>query len=155
MIRSFAGIEASANFNVWQNCDKRGFQQGNDKGVKDSQHCEMGQNCGKNILEPLETHQNSTNSPLNTTKDQSVPEKTEYDDYIVKQAKKLYKNQKVSPEEINLRYDTLKRKDMFKEITDIKFNTFVAYRHLIAIAIPFENDHRLNVDYYLKKYGLF
>jgi len=115
----------------------------------------MGQNCGKNTSKPLKIHQNSINSPLNTIKDQSVPERTEYDDYIVKQAKKLYKNQKVSPEEINLRYDALKRKDMFKEITDIKFNTFVVYRHLIAIAITFENDHGLNVDYYLKKYGLF
>lgn len=124
-------------------------------GVKGSEHCEMGQNCGKNTTEPIKTQQNSTNSTLNATKDQSVPEKTEYDDYIVKQAKKLYKNQKVSPEEINLRYDALKRKDMFKEITDINFNTFVAYRHLIAIAITFENDHGLNVDYYLKKYGLF
>ena len=76
-------------------------------------------------------------------------------DYIVKQAKKLYKNQKVSPEEINLRYDALKRKELFKSITNLNFNTFVAYRHLIAIAITFENDHRLNVDYYLKKYGLF
>ena len=132
-----------------------GFQQGIDKGVKDSQHCEMGQNCGKNTSESLETHQNSTNSTLNTTKDQWVPEKTEYDDYIVKQAKKLYKNQKVSPEEINLRYDALKRKDMFKEITDINFNTFVAYRHLIAIAITFQNDHGKSVDHYLKKYGLF
>ena len=113
----------------------------------------MRQNCGKKTQNPLETHQNSTNSPLNTTKDQSVPEKTKYDDYIVKQAKKLYKNQKVSPEEINLRY--VKRKDMFKEITDIKFNTFVAYRHLIAIAITFENDHGKSVDHYLKKYGLF
>ena len=84
-----------------------------------------------------------------------MPQTTEYDDYIVKQAKKPYKNQKVSPEEINLRYDALKRKEMLKEITDINFNTFVAYRHLIAIAITFENDHRLNVDYYLKKYGLF
>ena len=110
---------ASDNFKMWQNCDKSGFQQGNDKGVKNSQHREMGQNCGKNTLEPLETHQNSINLSLNTTKDQSVPEKTEYDDYIVKQAKKLYKSQKVSPEEINLRYDALKRKDMFKEITDI------------------------------------
>ena len=89
----------------------------------------MGQNCGKNTSELLKTHQNSINSPLNTTKDQSVPEKTEYDDYIVKQAGILYKNQKVSPEEINLRYDALKRKDIFKEIDDIKFNTFVAYRH--------------------------
>ena len=124
-------------------------------GMKNSQHCEMEQNCCKNTLESLETHQNSINSPLNTTKDQSVPEKTEYDDYIVKQAKKLYKNQKVSPEEINLRYDALKRKDMFKEITDINFNTFVAYRHLIAIAITFENDHGKSVDHYLKKYGLF
>ena len=115
----------------------------------------MRQNCGKNTSKPLEIKQNCINLPLNTIKDQSVPEKTEYDDYIVKQAKKLYKNQKVSPEEINLRYDALKRKDMFKEITDIKFNTFVAYRHLIAIAITFENDHRLNVDYYLKKYGLY
>ena len=115
----------------------------------------MGQNCGKNISESLKTHQNCINPPLNTTKDQSVPEKTEYDDYIVKQAKKLYKNQKVSPEEINLRYDALKRKDVFKEITDIKFNTFVAYRHLIAIAITFENDHGKSVDHYLKKYGLF
>ena len=149
------GMEASADFNVWQNCDKSGFQQGNNKGVKNSQHCEMGQNCGKNASESLNTHQNSINSTLNTTKDQSVPEKTEYDDYIVKQAKKLYKNQKVSPEEINLRYDALKRKDMFKEITDIKFNTFVAYRHLIAIAITFKNDHGKSVDYYLKKYGLF
>ena len=148
-------MDAPADFNVWQNCDKCGFRQGIDKGVKNSQHCEMGQNCGKNISKPLKTHQNSINSTLNASKDQSVPEKTEYDDYIVKQAKKLYKNQKVSPEEINLRYDALKRKEMFKEITDIKFNTFVAYRHLRAIAIPFENDHRLNVDYYLKKYGLF
>ena len=115
----------------------------------------MGQNCGKNTQNPLETHQNSTNSPLNTTKDQSVPEKTEYDDYIVKQAKKLYKNQKVSSEEVNLRYDALKRKDMFKDITDINFNTFVAYRHLIAIAITFQNDHGKSVDHYLKKYGLF
>ena len=115
----------------------------------------MGQNCGKNISKPLEIKQNYTNSPLNTAKDQWVPERTEYDDYIVKQAKKLYKNQKVSPEEINLRYDALKRKDMFKEITDIKFNTFVAYRHLIAIAITFENDHGKSVDHYLKKYGLF
>ena len=123
--------------------------------MKGSEHCEMGQNCGKNTSKPLKIHQNSINSPLNTIKDQSVPERTEYDDYIVKQAKKLYKNQKVSPEEINLRYDALKRKDMFKEITDIKFNTFVVYRHLIAIAITFENDHRLNVDYYLKKYGLY
>ena len=123
--------------------------------VKDSQHCEMRQNCGKNTQNPLEAHQNSTNSTLNTTIDQSVPEKTEYDEYIVKQAGILYKNQRVSPEEINLCYDTLKRKDMFKEITDINFNTFIAYRHLIAIAITFENDHRLNVDYYLKKYGLF
>ena len=98
----------------------------------------MWQNCGKNTSESLKTYQNSINSPLNTTKDQSVPEKTEYDDYIVKQAKKFYQNQKVSPEEINLRYDALKRKDIFKEITDIKFNTFVAYRHLIAIAITFE-----------------
>ena len=124
-------------------------------GVKDSQHCEMGQNCGKNTSKPLETKQNYINSALNTAKDQSVPERTEYDDYIVKQAKKLYKNQKVSPEEINLRYDVLKRKELFKTITDINFNTFVAYRHLIAIAITFENDHGLNVDYYLKKYGLF
>jgi len=152
---SLGGMEASADFNMWQNCDTSGFQQGNDKGVKNSQHCEMGQNCGKNTLESHEIHQNSINSTLNTTKDQSVPERTEYDDYIVKQAKKLYKNQKVSPEEINLRYDALKRKDMFKEITDIKFNTFVAYRHLIAIAITFENDHGKSVDHYLKKYGLF
>ena len=149
------GVKASADFNVWQKCDKSGFQQGNDKGVKNSQHCEMGQNRGKNTSEPLEIHQNSINSALNTTKDQSVPEKTEYDDYIVKQAKKLYKNQKVSPEEINLRYDALKHKEMFKEITDIKFNTFVAYRHLIAIAITFENDHGKSVDHYLKKYGLY
>ena len=115
----------------------------------------MGQNCGKNASKPLEIKKNCINSPLNTTKDQLVPEKTEYDDYIVKQAKKLYKNQKVSPEEINLRYDALKRKEMFKEITDINFNTFVAYRHLIAIAITFENDHGKSVDHYLKKYGLF
>ena len=115
----------------------------------------MRQNCGKSISKPLETKQNYTNSPLNTEKDQWVSEKTEYDDYIVKQAKKLYKNQKVSPEEVNLRYDALKRKELFKTITDINFNTFVAYRHLIAIAITFKNDHRLNVDYYLKKYGLF
>ena len=148
-------MDYSVNFNVWQKCDKSRSQQGNDRGVKNSQHCEMGQNCGKNISKPLKPHQNCINSPLNTTKDQSVPEKTEYDDYIVKQAKKLYKNQKVSPEEINLRYDALKRKDMFKEITDIKFNTFVAYRHLIAIAITFENDHGKSVDHYLKKYGLF
>ena len=60
----------------------------------------MGQNCGKNTLESLETHQNSINSSLNTKKDQSVPEKTEYDDYIVKQAKKLYKNQKVAPKKL-------------------------------------------------------
>ena len=72
----------------------------------------------------------------------SLPETTDYDDYIVKQAKKLYKNQKVSPEEINLRHDAPKLKDMFKEITGINFNTFVAYRHLIAIAITFQNDHR-------------
>ena len=124
-------------------------------GEKNSQHCEMWQNCDKNTLEPLKTHQNNINSPLNTIKDQSVPEKTEYDDYIVKQAKKLYKNQKVSPEEINLRYDALKRKNMFKEIADIKFNTFVAYRHLIAITITFQNDHGKSVDHYLKKYGLF
>ncbi len=124
-------------------------------GVKNSEHHEMRQNCGKNISKPLETYQNSINSPLNIAENQSVPEKTEYDDYIVKQAKKLYKTQKVSPEEINLRYDALKRKDMFKEITDINFNTFVAYRHLIAIAITFENDHGKSVDHYLKKYGLF
>ena len=111
----------------------------------------MRQNCVENTSEPLETHQNCINSSLNTTKDQSVPENTEYNDYIVKQAGILYKNQKVSPEEINLRYDALKRKEMFKEITDIKFNTFVAYRHLIAIAITFENDHGKSVDYYLKK----
>ena len=123
--------------------------------VKDSQHCEMRQNCVKNTSESLKTHQNTINLPLNTTKDQWVPEKTEYDDYIVKQAKKLYKNQKVSPEEINLRYDALKRKDMFKEITNIKLNTFVAYRHLIAIAITFENDHGKSVYHYLKKEGLF
>ena len=138
-----------------KNCEKSGFKQGIDKGVKDSQHYEMGQNCGKNTSESHKTYQNSINSHLNTTKDQSVPERTEYDDYIVKQAKKLYKNQKVSPEEINLRYDALKRKDMFKEITNINFNTFVAYRHLIAIAITFENDHGKSVDHYLKKYGLF
>ena len=152
---SLGGMETSADVNVWQNSDKSGFQQGIDNGVKNSEHCEMRQNCGKNTLEPIKTHQNSINSPLNITKDQSVPEKTEYDDYIVKQAKKLYKNQKVSAEEINLRYDALKRKEMFKEITDIKFNTFVAYRHLIAIAITFENDHGKSVDHYLKKYGLF
>lgn len=115
----------------------------------------MRQNCGKNTSKSPETHQNSINSPLNTTKDQSVSEKTKYDDYIVKQAKILYKNQKVISEEINLRYDALKRKDMFKEITDINFNTFVVYRHLIAIAITFENDHGKSVDHYLKKYGLF
>ena len=115
----------------------------------------MGQNCGKNTSAPLKIHQNSINSPLNTTKDQWVLEKTEYDDYIVKQAKNLYKNQKVSPEEVNLRYDALKRKDVFKEITDIKFNTFVAYRHLIAIAITFENDHGKSVEHYLKKYNLY
>ena len=132
-----------------------GFDFGCDKGVKNSQHCEMGQNCGKNTLESLESHQNSINSPLNTTKDQSVPERTEYDDYIVKQAKKLYKSQKVSPEEINLRYDTLKCKELFKTISDLNFNTFVAYRHLIAIAITFQNDHGKSVDQYLKKYGLF
>ena len=124
-------------------------------GVKGSQHCEMGQNCGKNTLKPLKAHQNSINSPLNTIKDQSVPEKTEYDDYIVKQAKKLYKNQKVSSDKINLCNDALKRKDMFKEITDINFNTFVAYRHLIAIAITFENDNSKYVDHYFIKYGLF
>ena len=152
---SLGGMEASTGFNVWQNCDKSGFQQGIDKGVKDSENCEIGQNCGKNTQNPLETHQNNINLPLNTAKDQSVPKKTEYDDYIVKQAKKLYKNQKISLEEVNLRYDALKRKDMFKEITDIKFNTFVAYRHLIAIAITFENDHGKSVDHYLKKYGLF
>ena len=66
-------------------------------GVKNSQHCEMRQNCDKNTLESLEIHQNSINSTLNTTKGQSVPEKTEYDGYIVKQAGILYKNQKVSP----------------------------------------------------------
>ena len=115
----------------------------------------MGQNCGKNISESFETHQNSTNSSLNAIKDQWVPEKTEYDDYIVKQAKKLYKNQKVRLEEVNLRYDALKRKELFKTITDLNFNTFVAYRHLIAIAITFENDHGKSVDHYLKKYGLF
>ena len=60
-------------------------------GVKNSEHCEMGQNCGKNASESLKKHQNSINSTLNTTKSQWVPEKTEYDDYIVKQAKKLYK----------------------------------------------------------------
>ena len=97
-IQVFAGgIDDSANFKVWQNCDKSGFQQGNDKGVKNSEHCEMGQNCGKNTSESLKTHQNSINSTLNTTKDQSVPEKSEYDDYIVKQVGILYKNQKVSP----------------------------------------------------------
>ena len=115
----------------------------------------MGQNCGKNTSESLKTYQNSINLPLNTTKDQLVSEKTEYDDYIVKQAGILYKNQKVSPEEINLRYDALKRKEMFKEITDIKLNTFVAYRHLIAIAITLQNDHGKSVDHYLKKYGLY
>ena len=115
----------------------------------------MGQNCSKNTSESLETHQNSTNSTLNTTKDQSVLENAEYDDYIVKQTKKLYKNQKVSPEEVNLRYDALKRKELFKAITNLNFNTFVAYRHLIAIAITFENDHGKSVDHYLKKYGLF
>ena len=35
------GIEASADFNVWQNCDKSGVRQGNDKEIEDSQHCEM------------------------------------------------------------------------------------------------------------------
>lgn len=115
----------------------------------------MGQNCVQNIIKLLETKQNCINSPLNTTKDQSVPEKTEYDDCIVKQAKKLYKNQKVSPEEINLRYDALKRKDMFKEITNLNFNTFVAYRHFIAIAITFDNDHGKSIDHYLKKYNLY
>ena len=140
---------------VYVNPVKLGLAQIPHGGVKNSQHCEMGQNYIKNTLEPLKTHQNSTNSTLNTTKDQWVPEKTEYDDYIVKQAKKLYKNQNVSPEEVNLRYDALKRKDMFKEITDINFNTFVAYRHLIAIAITFENDHGKSVDHYLKKYGLY
>ena len=124
-------------------------------GVEQPEHREMGQNCGKNASEPLETKQNYINSPLNNANDQFVPERTEYDDYIVKQAKKLYKNQKVSPEEINLRYDALKRKEIFKEITDLNFNTFVAYRHLIAIAITFENDHGKSVDHYLKKYGLF
>ena len=123
--------------------------------MKNSEHCEMRQNCGKSISKPLETKQNYINSPLNTTKDQWVPERTEYDDYIVKQAKKLYKNQKVSPEEVNLRYDALKRKELFKTINDLNFNTFVAYRHLIAIAITFENDHRKSVDHYLKKYRLF
>lgn len=77
-------------------------------GVKSSEHCEIGQNCGKNTLESLKIHQITTNSTLNTTKDQSVPKKTEYDDYIVKQVWILHKNQNVSPEEINLRYDTLK-----------------------------------------------
>ena len=124
-------------------------------GVKNSQHCEMRQNCVKNTSESLKTHQNNINSPLNTIKDQWVPEKTEYDDYIVKQAGILYKNQNVSPEEINLRYDALKRKYLFKTITDLNFNTLVAYRHLIAIAITFENDHGKSVDHYLKKYGLF
>ena len=124
-------------------------------GVKSPEHCKMGQNCGKNIIKPFETKQNYINSSLSTAKDQLVSEKTEYDDYIVKQAKKLYKNQKVSPEEINLRYDALKRKELFKTITDLNFNTFVAYRHLIAIAITFENDHGKSVDHYLKKYGLF
>ena len=114
-----------------------------------------GKIVAKNTSKPLEIHQNGINSSLNTIKAQSVPEKTEYDDYLVKQAKKLYKNQKVGPEEINLRYDALKRKDMFKEITDIKFNIFVAYRHLIAIAITFQNDRSKSVDHYLKKYGLF
>mgnify|MGYP003304577829 CR=1 FL=1 len=57
-------------------------------------------------------------------------------------AKKLYKNKKVSPEEINQRYDALKRKDMFKKITNINFNTFVVYRYLIAIAITFEKRPR-------------
>ena len=64
----FGGIETSANFNVWQNCDKSGFQQGNDKGVKNSQHCEMGQNCGKNISKPLKTHQNCINHHLSLQK---------------------------------------------------------------------------------------
>ena len=105
-----------------------GFQQGNDKEAKGAGYLGLSS---------------------------EMPQTTEYDDYIVKRAKKLYKNQKVSPEEINLRYDALKRKDMFKEITDINFNTFVAYRHLIAIAITFENDHGKSVDHYLKKYGLF
>ena len=123
--------------------------------MKNSQHCEMGQNCGKNTIKPLETKQDYTNSPLNTAKDQSVPERTEYDDYIVKQAKKLYKNQKVSPEEVNLRYDALKRKELFKTITNLNFNTFVAYRHLIAIAITFENDHGKSVDHYIKSVDCF
>ena len=62
---------------------------------------------------------------------------------------------KSQPQRINLCYDALKRKDVFKEITDINFNTFVAYRHLIAIAITFQNDRSKSVDHYLKKYGLF
>lgn len=54
-----------------------------------------------------------------------------------------------------MQYDALKRKDMFKEITEIAFNTFVAYHHLIAIAITFENDQHHTTYYFLKKYGLF
>lgn len=54
-----------------------------------------------------------------------------------------------------MQYDALKRKDMFKEITEIAFNTFVAYRHLIAITVTFENDHHHTTDHFLKKYGLF
>ena len=132
-----------------------GFNQTHYGGVKNPEHREVGQICGKNTINPQGTKQNYINSHLNTAKDQFIPEMTEYDDYIVKQAKKLYKNQKISLEEVNLRYDALKRKELFKTITNLNFNTFVAYRHLIAIAITFENDHRLNVDYYLKKYGLY
>ena len=44
---------------------------------------------------------------------------------------------------------------VFKEITDINFNAFVAYRHLIAVAFTFQDDHGKSVYHYLKKYGLF
>ena len=53
-------------------------------------------------------------------------------------------------DENQIQYETI-----IKEINDINFNTFVAYRHLIAIAITFQNDHGKSVDHYLKKYGLF
>lgn len=132
-----------------------GKEQSAPGGIENPEQRKVEQNCGKNTLKPLEIKQNYINSPLYITEDQTLPEKTEYDDYIVKQVKKLYKNKNVNLEEINLHYDALKRKELFKEITNLNFNTFVAYRHLIAIAITFQNDHRHNVEYYLKKYRLF
>lgn len=54
-----------------------------------------------------------------------------------------------------MQYDAQKRKDMFKEITEIAIDALVTYRHLDALAITFESDHHHTTDHFLESMECF